>query len=244
MRFLNYLAQSNFDDKTNNFRALSIKLVCNNTPYKKIVEEVCKKNNISSTDIFSSLTRLNKEFKNVKYVKLENIILPQYSRLKKESDGTYEVDKHSHMNTRMYVSLEIQELDNERVYTTGDSVNRFDDNGKIFTPPTPFAIIIPDKNLGLNWYSGVPYYGSKIYKNSLLGNLNRLTIRFFDAFGTPLRFNDLFSFDDLEQFEYDTGEKFPKTDLRHPLNPKIQNHISLIVGVVESQINTHTKFDQ
>jgi hypothetical protein len=65
MRFLNYLSKSGFDDKTNNFRALDIRLICNNTPYKRIVEEVCKKNNISSTEIFSSLSRLNKELKGV-----------------------------------------------------------------------------------------------------------------------------------------------------------------------------------
>jgi hypothetical protein len=65
MRFLNYLSKSGFDDKTNSFRVLDIRLVCNNTPHKRIVEEVCKKNNISSTDIFSSLSRLNKELKNV-----------------------------------------------------------------------------------------------------------------------------------------------------------------------------------
>ena len=186
---------------------------------------------------------INKEFKNVKYVKLENIILPQYSRLKKESDGTYEVDKHSHMNTRMYVSLEIQELDNERVYTTGDSVNRFDDNGKIFTPPTPFAIIIPDKLLGFNYYAGTPYYGTKIYKNSLLGNLTQLTIKFFDCFGAPLKYNDLFTHDELQEFEFRNHEPFPITDLRNPYNKKIQNHISIIIGVVESQINSNTKFD-
>lgn len=187
---------------------------------------------------------INKEFRNVKYVKLENVILPQYSGLKKnKKDGIYEFDKESHLLSNMYVSLDIRELDNERIYTTADSASRCHPNGSFYTPPTPFAIILPDKIIGLNYYAGTPYYGSKIYKNSLLGNLTKLTINFYDAFGVPLKYNDLATLDDLEQFEFDNGEKFPVTDLRHPYNKKIQNHISLIVGVVESQINTNTKFD-
>ena len=189
------------------------------------------------------LPHINKEFKNVKYVKLENVILPQFAQLKKEKDGTYIFDKEDHLITQMYVSLEIQEVADERILTTGDSVTRYS-NGKAYNPPTPFAILVPDKLLGLNYYAGTPYYGSKIYKNSALGNLTKLTIRFYDCYGRPLKYNDLMTVDDLEEFEFNNGEKFPITDLRHPYNKKTQNHISLIIGVVEAQINTNTKFDQ
>jgi hypothetical protein len=188
------------------------------------------------------LPHINKQFKNVKYVKLENVILPQFSSLKKKKNGTYEFDKDSHLVTEMYISLEIEELSDERIYTTGDSVTRLID-GKSINPPTPFAIIIPDKLLGLNYYAGSPYYGSKIYKNSSLGNLSKLTIKFYDCFGKPLKYEDILTLDDLEQYEFDNGEEFPQTDLRNPYNKKIQNHISLIVGVVEAQVNTNTKFD-
>ena len=186
---------------------------------------------------------INKEFKNVKYVKLETIILPQFSKTKQKVDGTYEFDITSHLISERNVNLVIKELDSERIYTTSNGVTRTTDNGKSYTPPTPFAIIIPDKLLGLNYYSGTPYYGSKIYKNSLLGNVTQLTIQIYDCLGLPIKYNNLFSYDDLQQYEFDNGDPLPITDLRHPYNKRIQMQLSLIFGVVESQINTNTKFD-
>ena len=186
---------------------------------------------------------INREFKNIKYVKLENVILPQNSKLQKNKDGIYEFDKSSNLVTDMYVTLQIKEIPDETICTTGENSVRMTSDGKSYTPPVPFAIIIPDKLLGFNYYAGTPYYGTKIYKNSLLGNLTQLTIKFFDCFGAPLKYNDLFTHDELEEFEFRNHEPFPITDLRNPYNKKIQNHISIIIGVVESQINSNTKFD-
>jgi hypothetical protein len=33
------------------------------------------------------------------------------------------------------------------------------------------------------------------------------------------------------------------SDIRHPLNRRLQVHVSFIIGVIESQINTNTKFE-
>ena len=191
------------------------------------------KNNKGETVKFDGAPRphIGKEFVNVKYVKLENVILPQYSGIKLKK-GKYVFNKEDIIVTNMYNSLVIEELNNERIFTTSEIA------------PNPFALVIPDKLLGLTYYSGTPYYGSKIYKNSQLGNITQLHIQFTDNYGVPLKFNNLCSYDDLQQYEYDNGFPFPITDLRHPLNKRIQNHISLVFGVVECQINTNTKFDQ
>jgi len=188
---------------------------------------------------------INKEFKNVKYVKLENIILPQFSQLKKSKCGVYDFDSNSHLVSDRFVSLVIKELDADRVYATFDDVSRVDyETGNSYTPPSPFAIIIPDKLLGLNYYSGTPYYGSKIYKNSLLGNIGQMTIQLCNCQGIPLKYDDMFTYDELEEYEFEHHTSLPVNDLRHPYNKKTQTFISLIVGVVESQINTNSKFDQ
>lgn len=187
---------------------------------------------------------ITKEFKNVKYVKLENVVLPQFSQIKKNKNGEYEFDPCSHLTKKRFVTLAIKELDADRVYATFDSVTRYDKNGNPYTPLDPFAIIIPDKLLGLNFYSGVPYYGSKIYKNSLLGNITQMSIQFSDSRGLPLRYDDMFTYEDLEEYEFENHEPLPTTDLRNPHNEETQTLISLIIGVVESQINTNTKFDQ
>jgi hypothetical protein len=179
----------------------------------------------------SPYPHIGKQFNNVKYIKLENVILPQYSNIKYK-DGEFVHDPNSIIVTNMYNSLVIEELSNERIYTTSQ------------TNPNPFALIIPDKIIGTTFYSGTPYYGSKIYKNSLLGNITQLHIQFTDCNGVPLKVDNLYSYDDMQQYEYDNGVPFPVDDMRNPYNKKLQNHISLIFGVIECQINTNTKFDQ
>jgi hypothetical protein len=179
----------------------------------------------------SPAPHIGKQFTNIKYIKLENVILPQHSNIMYKK-GKWVSDPDSIIVTNMYNSLIIEELNNERIYTTSH------------TAQNPFALIIPDKIIGPTFYSGTPYYGSKIYKNSLLGNITQLHIQFADSNGVPFKVDNLMSYDDLQQYEYDNGMPFPLDDMRNPYNKKIQNHISLIFGVVECQINTNTKFDQ
>ena len=189
---------------------------------------------------------ITKEFVNVKYVKLENVILPQFTKtkIKKTDDGIQIVpDPDSFLITDRYVYLVIKELDCDRVFTTFNTSPRIGKDGTGVTAPNPFAIIIPDKILGQNYYAGTPYYGSKIYKNSMLGNLSRLTIEFYDSCGEKIALNDVFNFEELEEYEFEHNNPLPRSDLRHPQNKRTQVLISLIVGVVESQINTQTKFE-
>lgn len=187
---------------------------------------------------------IDKRFRNVKYVKLENIVLPQYSRFKKNKHGEYEPDPEYHLSLERFINLEIKELNYDRVYTTSSTVTRISKTGQRFTPPTPYAIIIPDKCIGPFYYAGTPYYGSTVYKNSLLSNLNQLTIKFYDSYGEPITLQNTYTYDQLQQYEYEHGEPLPISDIRHPYNKKIQLNFSLIVGVVESEITTGTKYEK
>jgi len=75
----------------------------------------------------------------------------------------------------------------------------------------------------------------KTYKSSTLGNISKLTIELFDSCGEPIRFNDLIDV---------CKEGCPDpVDIRHPFNNKIQTFLSMTIGVVESQVNTNTKFE-
>jgi len=184
---------------------------------------------------------INREFRNVKYVKLENIIIPQFTDII-TTDGEDEYDITSNILADRYVGLTIKELESSNIVTTSDNVTRYDPNtGKYYTPPKPFAIVIPDKNL-ITHYSGLPFYGSKIYKNSDLGNIGQLTIDFRNSRGAPLRVNGIYDAKTIHQRELD-NDPIPITDIRHPLNARNQVHVSFIIGVVESQINTNTKFE-
>ena len=188
---------------------------------------------------------INKEFKNVKYIKLDTIVLPQFSNIieNNEEEGSYKYDPDSLLITDRFVSLVIDELDCNRRFSTGDGGCRLDDDGKPIHPDRQFAIILPDKLLGLSSYVGTPYNGgSKIFKNSLLGNIKTLTVSFQDSCGKKLKFDNLYTERELCDAEA-KGTPIPLTDIRHPLNKKNQVFVSLVFGVVESQINTNTKFE-
>lgn len=182
---------------------------------------------------------INKEFKNVKYIRLENVILPVHSNIKELDDGSFVFDKSSNLLNDRYVSLAIKELDCYRTYSTNDNSTRAF-NHSLITPPKSFAIIIPDKLFGYNFYSGSSFYGNTIFKDSHLGNVKQLSIDFYDSFGVPLHYDDLFTAAEVN----DENNDISIDDLRHPLNKKIQVHLSFIIGVVESQINTDPKFEQ
>jgi hypothetical protein len=61
MRLYNYLNLSGFDEKTNKFRLLSIKLIDKKTSDENLVDEVCKKYNIKYDGLNSILAKINKE---------------------------------------------------------------------------------------------------------------------------------------------------------------------------------------
>ena len=50
-------------------------------------------------------------------------------------------------------------------------------------------ILIYDKTLGALYLKLIPYSATKIYKESLLGNLSKLSIQFYDSWGNPLKIN-------------------------------------------------------
>jgi hypothetical protein len=187
------------------------------------------------------LPYINREFRNVKYVKLENIILPQFNVFHEDENDCFVCDKENSLVKKPYVSLVIKELNCSRTYNTSDNTTHLNDEGKPYTPPKPFALIIPDKIYGKN-YAGTPYYGTKIFYNSQLGNLAQLSIDFCDSRGLPIRFEHLLTYEDLRRAELESGS-VSQSDPRHPLNEHNQVHLSLLVGVVESQINTNTKFE-
>jgi len=188
---------------------------------------------------------ISKEFKNVKYVKLDSVVLPQYSNIIEDEDGEYILDPDSRLIDDRFVVLRIKELDDDKglkIYDTGEGSLRYDDEDGSHPYPKPFGLIFPDKLLGRVYYTGTPYHSSKIYRNSDLGNINQLTIQFYDSCGKKLKFDNLFSDIDIEKCKQD-GDHIPLSDVRHPLNKKIQVHLSFIIGVVESQVNTNTKFE-
>lgn len=189
---------------------------------------------------------INKEFRNIKYIKLDSIVLPQYSDIiycSSEHKNIFNPD--SYLVDDRFVTLEIDEItDCNRVYSSSDNGVRVDPiTNQSIVPPKPFGIIFPDTKFGKHYYSGVPYNASKIYKSTDLGNIKRLTIKLYDSMGVPLNYDNLYTYDQL-QTAAKAGHPISTCDLRHPLNKNIQLHMSFVVGVVEGHVNNNTKFER
>ena len=128
---------------------------------------------------------ITKDFKNVKFVRLDALLMPRYNTFKInpdwDKDGTMDrfiVDENpdeSLFNDR-YVQLRIKELKENNNYST----NALTDNS---------FIVIPDKQWGNIYYKGLPYYAVKLYQDSSLGNLNKLSFDLFTSFGEQIKIN-------------------------------------------------------
>jgi hypothetical protein len=178
------------------------------------------------------LPYINREFKNIKYIKLETVVLPIGDK------------KSFCLLDDRYISLVINEIENNTIYSTGDNSVRYDINtNKTLTPPKPFAIIFPDKLTSKYHFTGTPFYGLKTYKSSQLGNISSMSIKFTDSYGFPLKFDNLYTYDQI-QSALDNGNEIFITNDRHPLNRKYQLSLSLIIGVTECQITTNTKYEK
>ena len=175
---------------------------------------------------------ISKEFKNVKYIRLDNIILPYHTNIVKK-DGKHIFDESDLLIDDRFVILRIRELEDDKgiiIYSTGDDNIRHGKNGDINQYPRPFGIIYPDKIIGKNYYKGYIDFAYKTYKGSELGNINQLTIELYNSCGEQIKIKNC-------------DDSAPMSDIRHPLNKKNQMFLSFTIGVVESQINTNTKFE-
>lgn len=191
------------------------------------------------------MPHINRDFKNVKYVKIDNIILPRLGNIiYNEETEEYEYDNNTDLSSDRFTVLSVDELECCRIYSTGDDNIRTDPKtGVNVVPPRPFAIVIRDRYLGFDHFVGIPYYGSKVFNSSALGNINSLSFKFSNSCGVPYKFDNLFTYDDLKRAKK-CGHPISLDNIRHPLNKKNQVYISLIIGVVENQINTETKFEK
>lgn len=147
-----------------------------------------------------------RDFTNVSYVKLDCAVIPKYTSIcinehwdfcrKKHHKKNYFKDEFERIKD--YIILNDRYIPNEKeeynplgdrfiqiFITELQSIRNFGTN-----PITDKSfLLIYDKTLGALYLKLIPYSATKTYKDSLLGNLTRLTIQFFDSWGNPLKIN-------------------------------------------------------
>ncbi len=177
---------------------------------------------------------INKKFKNVKYLRLDYIILPRTNVIKK-NDGSIvssdclndyissdDVDKIAYKYK--YLMLRINEIKSDKILGTNRNLE------------SDVFILYPDKLMGKNHIMWLPTYGSRNYKNSDLENISRLTFEILTPKGEQLYFYD------------DSGNKIniqnENDDLiKDCIFENMQMNLSIVMGVVENELNTNTKFE-
>jgi hypothetical protein len=179
---------------------------------------------------------IGREFKNVKYIKLDYLIMPRTIYLTKDVSGTYQKTDSAPLNlTRYkYLIVKIKELGSGRIVSTNNVIG--DDS----------FLVYPDKFLGVDNVLWVTSYGSRIYTNSNLGNITRLSIYILDPNGNQLCIIDHDTSKEIDMSVIVTGStKYTEDELNSLklLNPELQCNLSFLMGVVEGELNTVTKYE-
>lgn len=145
-----------------------------------------------------------RDFQNVSYVRLDCAVVPKFSSICINTGWDY-CRKHNYKKTiirdefermKNYSILNQRYIPNEmndynplgdrfiQIFITElQSIRNFGTN-----PITDKSfLLIYDKTLGALYLKLIPYSAFKSYKESLLGNLTKLSVQFYDSWGNPLK---------------------------------------------------------
>lgn len=144
-----------------------------------------------------------RDFSNVSYIRLDCAVVPKYNSItinkcwdfcrKKHHKKIYFKDEYDRIKDYILLNDRYIPDDKNEYNPLGDrfiqiyirelqSIRNFGTN-----PVTDKSfILIYDKTLGALYLKLIPYSATKTYKDSLLGNLTRLTIEFYNSWGKPL----------------------------------------------------------
>lgn len=182
---------------------------------------------------------INDNFTNVRYIKLEDVILPFYTkvrRVKEVVDGEIvinnKVDVSRPLTEYLYTVLSLGDYQDINYRSTNDVLG------------DSFATIYYDSRMSDTHFRGYPGNGLKIFPQDQLAKIDKLKIRFMDPYGRQLRVNhvDKSIQSGLEcTCEGDEeNENCFRHNLFHPLNPIFQHHLHFKIGIVEPRLNKKT----
>jgi len=191
---------------------------------------------------------INKKFKNVKYLRLDYIILPKTNIIIREnciisnssgaSDGEFisgsgmsdincclsenQSDKIAYKYK--YLILRINEIKSDKILGTNRNLEN-----DVF-------ILYPDKIMGSNHIMWLPTSGTRTYKNSILENINRLTFEILTPDGEELNI-----YDENNKIVNITNET--NKEIIECIDKNMQINLAVVMGVIENELNTNTKFE-
>lgn len=186
---------------------------------------------------------INDNFTNVRYIKLEKVILPLYYKIKEKLDVDeygdetkhWIVDTNKKLTDNHYIILSLgNDYGDENYRSTNDVLSG------------SFSTIYYGSLTNSTHYFGHTSNGIKIFPQDQLGKIDRLRITFMDPYGHPIRIPhvDKKIQSNMEctciDPEGDDETDCFKHNLFHPLNPIFQHHLQFKIGVVEPRLNKLT----
>lgn len=177
---------------------------------------------------------INRDFDNIKFIRLDAGVIPKYNSVQINSCWDYCRERSHQRNfikdeyDRMkdYVILNYRYIpDDTEVYTPiGDRfiqiyIKELNNNYSYGTNPITDQsfILIFDKNLGALYFRCIPYSAVLTNKDSLLGNIRKLSIQFFDSWGNPITLN-------TSQINYEK-DQILGTDIINPEKFRLKEYI-------------------
>ena len=199
---------------------------------------------------------LGRKFDNVKFVNLDHIILPSSNVIHVPTDvnGNGIIDPANPAEGIYYMML---------ASSTGESfkledvykylVLRFEELGttKIFTTGKNFTdisfMLLPDQDLGGKSVLWKAKHDARVFPNSCLGKLSRLTPKLYDPFNNPITImSNTYgtTTNTIYNLSADANQKVtPLPAGLSTLNAQMQVNYSFTIGVIENELNTLTKFE-
>jgi hypothetical protein len=184
---------------------------------------------------------INDNFINVRYIKLEDVILPLYTKIKpiekKRGDETvkiWTVDKNRPLTEYLYTVLSVGEYKDVNYRSTNDVL------------ADSFATIYYDDNINATHFKGYTRNGIEVFRPDQLAKIDKLKIRFMNPYGEQLCVDHVDKkiksglVCTCNDPEGDEETICFKHNLFHPLNPIFQHHLHFKVGVVEPRLNKMT----
>lgn len=185
---------------------------------------------------------INDNFTNVRYIKLEEMILPFYTKIKAVDEindndeivKTWKVDITKPLTNEFYIVLSLGEYADDNYKSTNDVLS------------DSFATIYFSSKANDTHYFGKTANGIKIFPADQLAKIDKLKISFMDPYGKPIKCHHVDKRIKsnpeciCENPEGDDDTDCFRHNLFHPLNPIFQHHLHFKVGVVEPRLNKLT----
>ena len=155
---------------------------------------------------------ISRDFINIKFIRLDNIVLPRFSSVIINCDWKYcdnscneecppscgmniKDDLDRHFQNKLSCYRYIPNVNDTSLLFTDRfvmvNIPELSNRQNLVTNPindNSFTVF-PDRVTGILYYRGNPYYAVKIYQDTALGNITTLTFSFYDSWGNQIKLN-------------------------------------------------------